>query len=312
METVSVLIPVYNVEKYLAICLDSILAQTYPQIEMILINDGSTDGSKEIAEKYAASHKNIFLYNYENAGISTTRNRALDHATGTYLTFVDSDDWIDPEMIGSMVAAMNSCKADIVLCGYRMDYFKYFPLLRKVAGKQTMTGIEAIHKLVENKGVNNYPWAKLYKADTFRNVRFPAHATGFEDTRTIYKTFLNAKKIAAIPNRYYHYVQHSGSLTNNMSLSFVYNMRKAYHDQEEELKKALPGETFDYAINYYNTDMVIIYTLIFITKRKEDPVFVPDHIDWSRLSWILKAAYGAWLQIACWKYGWKKKELDWK
>lgn len=312
MEKVSVLIPVYNVEKYVGHCIDSVLHQTYPDIEIVLINDGSSDRSLQICEQYAKNYSNVFVYSYKNAGISTTRNRALDHVHGRYVMFVDSDDYIHPEMIEQMVSTMHEQSSDIVLCGYRMDYFKIIPLLRKVASRQTMTNIEALHKLIANQGVNNYPWAKLFKTEMFQGVRFPNQLEGFEDTRTIFKTFLNAKKIAAIPNRYYHYVQRKGSLTNHMSLQTVYNMRKAYHDQERDLKKALPNEQFDFTINYYNTDMVIIYTLIFICSKNEQVRFVPDTIDWTKLSWPLKAGYGAWLQIACWKYGWKKKGFDWK
>lgn len=312
MELVSVLIPVYNVEKYLSHCLDSVLIQTYPRIEIILINDGSSDSSGQICDQYAKAHDNVFVYSYPNAGISTTRNRALDHAHGAYWMFVDSDDFIHPDMIRKMMETMHHEEADIVLCGYRMDYFKFIPLLRKVAPKQTMSNVEALQKLISNKGVNNYPWAKLFKAETFDGVRFPNHLAGFEDTRTIFKTFLNAKKIAAIPDRFYHYVQRRGSLTNHMDLDTVYNMRKAYHDQADDLKKALPNVSFDSMINYYNTDMVIIYTLIFIVKKADHPTFEPDEIDWSKLSPFLKFAYGTWLEIACLKYGWKRKEIPWQ
>ena len=91
---VSILVPVYNVEKYIATCLDSLLAQSYPNIEIVLIDDGSPDRSIEICQKYAKKFPNIHVYIYENAGISTTRNRALDHANGDYYMFVDSDDYI--------------------------------------------------------------------------------------------------------------------------------------------------------------------------------------------------------------------------
>lgn len=97
MYKVSILIPVYNVEKYLSKCLESILLQTYKNIEIIIINDGTTDSSLEIANLYASKYDFIHVYSYENAGISTTRNRALEKATGDYYLFVDSDDYLDPK-----------------------------------------------------------------------------------------------------------------------------------------------------------------------------------------------------------------------
>ena len=103
MYKVSILIPVYNVEKYLSKCLESILLQTYKNIEIIIINDGTTDSSLDIAELYASKYDFIHVYSYENAGISTTRNRALEKATGDYYLFVDSDDYLNPHMIEKMI-----------------------------------------------------------------------------------------------------------------------------------------------------------------------------------------------------------------
>ena len=103
MYKVSILIPVYNVEKYLSKCLESILLQTYKNIEIIIINDGTTDSSLDIAELYAFNYDFIHVYSYENAGISTTRNRALEKATGDYYLFVDSDDYVNPHMIEKMI-----------------------------------------------------------------------------------------------------------------------------------------------------------------------------------------------------------------
>ena len=159
MPLVSILVPVYNVERYLSRCLDSLVAQTYKDIEIIIINDGSTDNSRDIALLYSKRFNNIYVYDYENAGISTTRNRALDKAHGDYVMFVDSDDFLARRAIERMMDVVQREHCDIVACGYVMD-FGLFPLFRKVAPKKTMTSLEALHNMVSNKGVNNYPWAK--------------------------------------------------------------------------------------------------------------------------------------------------------
>lgn len=309
---VSILVPVYNVEKYIATCLDSLLAQSYPNIEIVLIDDGSPDRSIEICQEYAKKFPNIHVYIYENAGISTTRNRALDHANGDYYMFVDSDDYIHPKMVETMIRISQLDHSELVQCGYRMDYFKYFPFLRKVAKRQTINTIQALQQLVNNKGINNYPWGKLYKKEVFENVRFPEHLIGFEDTRTIFKTIANAETISTSPNRFYHYVQRQGSLTNRMDLETVYNMRKAYQYQEQVLKDRFPEQTFDFTMNYYNTDMVIIYTLIFMTYKKQNPKFKPYPLDWKKIPKVMKVAYYCWLKIACIKFGWNIDEIDWE
>ncbi|MEY8468213.1 glycosyltransferase family 2 protein [Faecalibaculum rodentium] len=309
---ISILIPVYNVKKWLDRCLDSLEAQTWKDWEAVLVNDGSTDASLEIAQRRAAQDARIHVFSYPNRGISVTRNRLLDHARGDAFLFVDSDDWIEPETLEKLVRVMEGKRCDIVQCGYQMD-FGPVPFLRPVAGNGIHTREEALQMLVNNKGINNYPWGKLFRRHTFSNVRFPENIKGFEDTRTIFRTFLNASRIGTIPDRFVHYVQHPGSLTNCMSLATVYDMRRAYEYQENYLKKVLPHQHFDFNRNYYNTDMVIIYTLILFSHRKENPRFDPASIDWSKLtlSPVLHGAYLAWLQIACVKMGWDiRKVLD--
>lgn len=310
---ISILVPVYNVEKWISRCLDSLKGQTYRDFEVILINDGSTDHSERIASTYARKDSRFKVFSYPNKGISATRNRALDHAEGDAFLFVDSDDWIEPQMLEKMVRFMERENCDIVQCGYVMDFGKV-PYLRHVAGKGVHSREEALHMLVENKGINNYPWGKLYRRHTFDGVRFPENVRGFEDTRTIFRTFLNASRIGTMHDRFVHYVQRRGSLTNCMSLSTVYDMRKAYQYQEQYLKKVLPGENFDFNQNYYNTDMVIIYTLILFSRKKDHPEFLPADIDWKEipLSPVLHGAYLAWLELACLKFGWDIRQLPWK
>ena len=122
MPLVSILVPVYNVERYLSRCLDSLVAQTYKDIEIIIINDGSTDNSRDIALLYSKRFNNIYVYDYENAGISTTRNRALDKAHGDYVMFVDSDDFLARRAIEKMMDVVQSEHCDIVASGSVLDF----------------------------------------------------------------------------------------------------------------------------------------------------------------------------------------------
>lgn len=304
MALVSILVPVYNVEKYLSKCLDSLVSQTWPEVEIVLINDGSTDGSLEIAERYAKEHPNIHIYSYPNSGISKTRNRALEHAQGEYVMFVDSDDFVEKDMVEKMMKVLEENGLDLVQCGFRMDY-RFFTLYRMSAGHHIFTRSEALHTLAKGKYLNNYPWGKLTRKSCFENVRFPENIAGFEDTYTIFKSIANASKIGTIPNRFYHYVQRRGSLTNRMSLQTVELMRKAYHYQSDYLKKRFPDESFSFDLQYYNTDMVLIYTILVFCHRNDGSHFTRDDIDWKKIPFspVLRAAYEAWLGLARLKMG---------
>ncbi len=304
MSLVSFLVPVYNVEEYLPKCLDSLLAQTWPEIEIVLVNDGSTDNSLKIAEEYQKKHPNIHIYSYENSGISKTRNRLLAHAGGDFVMFVDSDDFIDPQTVETMMKTQQEHDLDLVQCGFRMDY-RYFTLYRPGSGHRIMDCNAALHMLSKGRCLNNYPWGKLTRRSCFDGVRFPEDFNGFEDTFTIFKSVANAKRIGTIPQRFYHYVQRRGSLTNRMSLDYVSLMRKAYHYQSDYLNHRFPGQNFSFDLQYYNTDMVLIYTIIVFSKRNEHVVFKKDDIDWKKIpaSLILRIAYEAWLGIAKMKMG---------
>ena len=308
---ISLIVPVYNVEKYIGKCLDSLLGQTYPNIEIILINDGSQDSSLEICKQYQKKHSNIKIFSFENKGISRTRNRGLDRASGDYIMFVDSDDFLEKDALEKMMHIMKTTKADIVMCGFVMDYFKIFPLYRRVAKKAVLTPLETVHRMISNQGINNYPWAKLFARHTLEGIRFPENVIGFEDTRTIFKAYLKAERIATMPNRFYHYVQRSGSITNCMSLETVLEMKEAYIFQQKYLQEKFPEENFEYTFNFYNIDMVIIYTLLIFTKRKDHPSFQPTVDQWDKVPAILKFAYVVWLGLACIKFGWKLKNVDW-
>ena len=304
---VSILVPMYNVEPYLSRCLDSLVQQTYENKEIIIINDGSFDGSRNIAQKYADQYDYIHIYDYDNAGISVTRNRALYHAHGEYVIFVDSDDTLDTVALSVMVDWLLQNQCDIVTCGYSQDY-GFFPLHRKVSKKGVMTSLEALHSLVEETGINNYPWAKLFKKELFENVEFPSHLRGFEDTFTIFKAFMNAKKVATLPNRYYHYIQRKGSLTNHMDLPTVYTMRQAYVYQEKILRQAYPNEKFCYDKTYYNVDIVILYTILFICRKEDYPFYEPAQINWNHISPVLQLFYKLMLLCVSTRFSYLKKK----
>ena len=297
--TVSILVPVYNVSKYLERCMDSLLGQTYKDIEVIAINDGSKDDSLKKLLDYQKKDPRVHAFSYPNSGISKTRNRALAKARGEYVLFVDSDDYIDKNMVKLLIEAAKDRSLDVVQCNFVMD-FGPVPFFRQPTGRHVFDTRTAMHMLAKEKYLNNYPWGKLYKRECFDGVKFPENMKGFEDTCTIFKAIANAKRIGTIPEHLYHYEQRFGSLTNCMSLETVYMMRHAYQYQAENFARLFKNEHFSFDRQQYNTDMVLIYTMIVFSHRKDNPKFVKADFDWKDLPFspLLFAAYYAWLGIA--------------
>lgn len=299
---ISVLVPVYNVENYLMRCLNSILSSDYKDLEVVCIDDGSTDLSSQILDNYAVMDQRIHVYHQKNQGISSARNRALSHAHGDYILFVDSDDYIDKRMISSLFKKATESHSDVVQCGFVMNY-RYGAFYRPGSGHHEFDTIQAMHCLSQQKYLNNYPWGKLIARKCFDNISFPEQVEGFEDTATLFKALAKARKISTIPDRFYHYVQRRGSITNRMDLDTVCSMRKAYIYQKKTLEKLFPEETFSFDKLYYYSDMVIIYTLIVFYRRKDKVHFEPAPIDWNKIPFIYKIAYKAWLMLAMAKLG---------
>ena len=119
---ISIIVPVYNVENYLARCIESLVAQTYPNLEILLINDGSTDGSWKICQEYGNTHTNIKIFSKNNGGLSSTRNFGLNKATGEYIGFIDSDDWTEPDMFEYLYSLIADYKAEAVQVEYELAY----------------------------------------------------------------------------------------------------------------------------------------------------------------------------------------------
>ena len=212
---VSIIVPIYNVEKYLERCLMSLVSQTYTDIEILLINDGSTDHSGEICRNFADHYPQIRYFEKENEGPSIARNFGIQKAVGEFLSFVDSDDYIEQEMIERMLLCAQRENAQLVMCSYRIDY-RFGVLYRKAPKYKVWKKEEALHALLRNDSVNNFAWGKLFRRDLFDGLLFPA--CRFEDVFTIFQTFLKAETIVTMPERFYHYFQRKGSIMNKDGL----------------------------------------------------------------------------------------------
>lgn len=219
---ISIIVPVYNVKEYVEKCLDSICGQTYNNLEIIVVDDGSTDGSGEICDKYAQLDSRIKVFHQSNAGQSAARNKALDIAQGEYLGFVDSDDWIEEDMYEFLYCLLKENHADISICSHYKDKGEKSISKYASGGVFVFTRDEAIRALVVDKRVRNYLVDKLYKRQLFENIRLPLNRV-YEDLAISYKVFYGAEKVVMREVPKYHYVIREGSTTQSK-----YNPEKEY------------------------------------------------------------------------------------
>ena len=208
----SVIIPVYNVERYVAECIESVINQTYNDLEIIIVNDGSTDNSLKICEAYAKRDKRIKIINKENGGISSARNTGLDNATGKYIGFVDSDDYIGEDMYEKLVEACidNNAKASVCHAVTFTDGNKPFVNTGFIKKDYCTTDIKQIfsNTLVMSQSLCN----KLFKTSLFENIRFPLNKVD-EDGYVVYDLLYRAKKVAYVALGGYFYRRRENSYT---------------------------------------------------------------------------------------------------
>ena len=209
---ISIIVPVYNVEMYLSACLDSIINQSYRNLEIIVINDGSTDMSLQIAESYSAKDDRVKVYSYENAGLSEARNRGISVATGEYITYVDSDDQLYPEALKILYKTILKEKADIVQ-GETIRGRVYEKIEPKVNYKVLrFNAQEAISDVLYQKILLPSAWGKLYRRELFNDLQFEKGIL-YEDLNIFYLIFEKCKRIVWIGCPVYFYRINEESIT---------------------------------------------------------------------------------------------------
>lgn len=241
---ISIIIPVYQVKDYIDKCIESVIEQTYQELEIILIDDGSTDGSGEICDEYAQKDNRINVIHKSNAGLSSARNVGLNIARGKYIAFIDSDDWVSRNFIQSMYEICEEYGADICQCGY-------YEAIDDIAVTEE-NGIPIIYTSLEFSYTEfsllswecAICWNKLYRASLFQKIRFPEGKI-HEDEFTTYKVVNMAERIAVLPARLYYYRQRSDSIMGKdysykrLEAGSAYKERELFYQSNEysELEK---------------------------------------------------------------------------
>lgn len=220
-ELVTIIVPVYNVEGYIQKCIDSLVNQTYKNIEILLIDDGSPDNSGKICDEAAKNDKRIRVIHKQNEGVSKARNTALDAMRGDFVTFVDADDYVAEDFIECLYNAIKTCNADISTCGhYRVNFDGSLNRIYNLSDNPEeiicLDGKDSVMNMFYGKICSASSGSKLYKKELFENLRYPNYIMG-EDTFVVYHTFMKANLIAHTNKPMYFYVQQITSVTNSRS-----------------------------------------------------------------------------------------------
>lgn len=222
MDKISIIVPVYNVSKYIRKCLDTIINQTYTNLEIILIDDGSTDNSGKICDEYAKIDSRIKVIHKENGGISSARNAGIKSATGKYIGFVDSDDWIDLDMYNRLYNNLKNENAEISCCNRLLVYSNKQKEYGTSSYYEVMNSERAIELMCTYGYIGVSAYTKLYEKKLFKGTEFPTGKKS-EDVFIMYKLFDKASTIVYDATPLYYYRQREGSITSakNINLDII-------------------------------------------------------------------------------------------
>ncbi len=233
---ISIIVPVYKVEKYLSKCIDSIINQTYKNLEIILVDDGSPDNCPKICDGYAKKDKRIKIIHKENGGLSSARNAGLDIMTGEFVAFLDSDDYIEPTYIEIMAEKQVKYNADLVNCGVKDIIENTGEEIIKVSVKEdvVLENEEIIKQFFSTYNLT-VAWNKLYRKEIFATLRYPQGRI-FEDAAIILNVLSKCKKLVIIPDVLYNYLKREGSIMNcNISEKKINSLIENFIDRTEFL-----------------------------------------------------------------------------
>ena len=219
MAEVSIIVPVYQVEKYIRQCVDSILAQTFTDFELILVDDGSKDRSGQICDEYAGMDKRVKVIHQKNKGVAAARNHGIVCAEGSYICFVDADDWVEGTMIAKCISRIKEKGADILRHGHIMELWKD----GKCSGQETKNAPDFAETLTHDQimqemerfwpNCSNYVWNYIFKREAIGQIRFPEIRIS-EDHIFVLKVLENCEKICFLSENSYHYCMRMGSSAN--------------------------------------------------------------------------------------------------
>lgn len=247
MHKVSIIIPVYNVEAFLPKCLDSVINQDYPNIEIIIVNDGSTDSSLDICRLYDNNFENVRLINQLNKGVSVARNIGIQNATGDYCCFIDSDDYVETNYVSTMVEFISQADIDLVCCGcYRENNNGGVLWTRRCINHTLLSNQDAMINLYSSAGFCGWPWNKMFKLSIINdnNIRFPEDIKYCEDEVFCMNYILHVRKVYYIPDLLYHYMINEDSVNLSMIKNKEFNYRCLDRLKADDIMEKVVSEKY--------------------------------------------------------------------
>lgn len=274
---ISVIVPVYNAEKFLDQCLESIVAQTYPRLEILVVDDGSTDGSGEKCDRWAERDERIRVIHQPNGGHSAARNTALDAMTGELVAMVDSDDVLHPEFAATLLDVMRQTGCDIAVGGYVAFSSErpHFPTVTSSGPIRQYNQEEALQTVFYQQGFTHSPWGRLFKATLFDDIRFPLGII-YEDLAIIYPLLKKCDTVAVVGSTLYGYRQHD---TNSMK---VFSPRRAaVLDVCEDLERTMQKSDPQYLAAVRSRLLSAYFNILLLSRQDQES----DHQQLQQRCW---------------------------
>ena len=268
-EKISVIVPVYNVEAYLERCVESILQQTYAHFELILINDGSTDSSGQICDHLASQYENIKVYHIENSGVSNARNMGIQLATGSWVTFIDSDDFVTQDYLATLASAVEGVNVGFAIAPLHHIKNGIVTDIPSHSGKTELWSTEETMKeLLMTTRTSFFPVAKLFKRDLLADEKFNTNYHLAEDALFLTELLLKTRCSSVfIDKPVYYYDHREGSATTSVN-RYVFDTIEVYQQIIAQVSQAFPNLKYE-LINRECWSYITVYDKIIFTSREE-------------------------------------------
>lgn len=275
---ISIIIPVYKVEIYLEKCIQSVINQTYENLQIILVDDGSPDNCGKICDEYAQKDHRIEVIHKSNGGLSDARNKGLEIAKGEYIGFVDSDDYIEADMYEVLYNLLKQYNADVSICNFYTVSQGKITIKNADNGIKEYNRIEILKEVLLDKNIQSYAWNKLYKKELFDEIKYPV-GKKYEDIGTTFYLLEKCNKVVVIGKPEYYYINRQDSIVNNVTettiTDYIELIMQRYDYIEENIKE-LSSYNKDYLKRILKTAEQDIKNLNEVgdyTKRKYEELY---------------------------------------
>lgn len=278
----TVVIPVYNVEKYLKRCVESVLVQEWHNYDILLVDDGSTDSSPQICDDYVKTYDFISVIHKENGGLSEARNTGISHAKGDYVYFPDSDDWLEPQTFKELAEVLESQEFDIISFNREFVKGEEDAIVSDSLVTQVFEGKDAFVQMLKHSYITGFANDKIYRKSLFtdNDIQFPI-GKYYEDLGTNYKLFLSAKKVYATNQKYYHYlIDNPDSITQSWNEKKFSDMFGFYKElfYSDFVRSQLNKEELQISQLYYVNGLVHILASLYKSKLDKEYIDITDEV----------------------------------